>query len=191
MGWYQFATRFVTNKQVLDVGCGLGDGLRVLARYAARVQGQDLDDRLAASNIVIGELGTIEDNSYDIVTAIDVIEHVAAPIDFLKDCFRIAREGVFLSTPNWTASRCKWPYHLREYTPAQFAALLEQFGAVTLFKGNCCGCEVYPVKYPPLYFVLNYFRNNAVTAFPTRCINHVLPKSCKIGSSNAAWIWLK
>jgi SAM-dependent methyltransferase len=190
LGWYRFALQFVEGRRVLDVGCGLGEGTRILQRNANVAHGQDLDERLQAPGRVIGPLHAIETSSYDVVVTIDVIEHVDDPVQFLKDCARIARLGIFLSTPNWTASRCQWPYHLREYTPQQFLTLLDPFGRVRLFKGSCSGDEAYEVKYPRAQFFLNSVRNWPPTYFPSRALNRILPRNCRIHPSNAAWVSL-
>ncbi|MGE0420512.1 MAG: class I SAM-dependent methyltransferase, partial [Acetobacteraceae bacterium] len=120
MGWYQFAAdHLVAGKSVLDVGCGLGAGLALLAKPARSVKGQDLDPRLARPEVMIGPIEEIQDKSYDVLTCIDVIEHIEQDEAFVQQMGRVARETVFVSTPNWTASRCQWPYHVREYTPRQ------------------------------------------------------------------------
>jgi SAM-dependent methyltransferase len=190
LGWYAFATRFVAGKTVLDIGCGLGDGLAILRRTATLVRGQDLDPRLAAPDRLILPIAEIPDRSYDVVVSIDVIEHVEDPPSFLGDCARIACEGFFLSTPNWSASRCAWPYHLREYTPEQFEDLLKPYGDVTLFKGDSPGDEVYPIQHRWIHHRFNDMRNWDPTYLPSRVINRLLPRRYRIFSSNAAWVKL-
>ena len=188
LGWYAFAAGYVHGKSVLDVGCGLGEGLEILEQHAAVARGQDLDPRLAAPNILVGDVAELDDKSYDVLVSIDVIEHVEHPAEFLAQLTRVAREGFFLSTPNWTASRCQWPYHLREYTPREFETLLQPFGRVQLLKGSCSGSEVYPVRNRVTYHALNALRVWLPTAFLTRCLNRLLPAAFKIHSSNAAWV---
>src|SRR5215510_2620231 len=74
--WYRFALRFARGMHVLDVGAGLGEGMRILQQEAAVAEGQDLDPRLAERGIRITTIEAIPDASYDVVTSIDVIEHV-------------------------------------------------------------------------------------------------------------------
>ncbi len=186
--WYKFARRYVRGKSVLDVGCGLGDGLRILQEEAVLAEGQDLDPRLARSDVKIVDISEIPDQGYDVVTSMDVIEHVEDPPAFLRHLARIARVGFFLTTPNWTASRCHWPFHLREYTPREFAELLRPVGDVVLFKGTCSGSVIHEVRHPLAYYRLNDFRNWWPTALLTRCVNRLLPSPFKIHSSNAAWV---
>ena len=191
LGWYAFARRFARGKAVLDVGCGLGDGLRLLKDVAATALGQDLDPRLAGPDVQIVDVARIAARSYDVVVSIDVVEHVADPGAFVALLARIAREGVFLTTPNWTASRCRWPYHLREYTPREFEELLRPHGRVELYKGTPDGSAVYPVRLPAAYHAFNALRNRGATAFAARCVNRLLPAPCRIHSHNAAWLLLE
>ena len=191
IGWYQFvAHTFAPGKTLLDAGCGLGDGLAILEEKASMVRGQDLDPRLARPNVLIQPLEEFQAKSFDVVTSFDVVEHVEDPVGFLGQLARIAREGFFLSTPNWTASRCQWPYHIREYTPSEFFALLAPFGKVHLFKGTSFGDKVYPVKHLKSYFLLNRLRNWRLTAFGARCWGYLLPPHRKIHNHNAAWVEL-
>lgn len=190
MGWYEFATQIIQGKKVLDAGCGLGNGVKVLRRVNPEVLGQDLDPRLKADWNIIVPLHDIPAKSFDVVTSIDVIEHVEDDKGFLAQLCRIAREAVFVTTPNWTISRCQWPYHLREYTPRELELMLEPYGTVRLFKGNGPGSIVYPVRYPTSYHVTNMLRAARLSAFPTRCINHVLPESWRILGHNAALLTL-
>jgi 2-polyprenyl-6-hydroxyphenyl methylase/3-demethylubiquinone-9 3-methyltransferase len=103
-------------KTALDVGCGAGLLAEPLARMGAKVtavdaapeciavardhaigQGLQIDYRAAGVETVTGK--------YDLVTAMEVIEHVADPQDFIDALAkRLAKGGLLiLSTPNKTA----------------------------------------------------------------------------------------
>ena len=103
-------------KAALDVGCGAGLLAEPLARLGARVtavdaapelieaarahaagQGLKIDYRAAAVEQIEGQFG--------LITAMEVIEHVADPASFLAAiAARLAPEGLLiLSTPNKTA----------------------------------------------------------------------------------------
>jgi SAM-dependent methyltransferase len=189
LAWYRFAARFAQGKSVLDAGCGLGLGLDILRTAASRAEGQDLDPRLSRPGIHIGDLQTVASKSFDLVVSIDVVEHVEDDAGFVRQLARIARQAIFLTTPNWTITRCTWPYHLREYTPAEFQKLLSPVGKVQLFKGNGPGTEVFPVRNPSTYFALNAARAQGTTAFATRCLSRfLLPKAARLHSHNAALV---
>lgn len=103
-------------KRALDVGCGAGLLAEPLARLGAAVTGVDpaqelveaarehsavqalqIDYRAAAVENVEGE--------FDLITAMEVIEHTADPQQFLRHLVRLLVPGglLILSTPNRTA----------------------------------------------------------------------------------------
>jgi SAM-dependent methyltransferase len=188
LGWYTFASRSIEGKSVLDVGCGTGEGLAILKERADVAHGQDVDERLQSADVFIKPLCEFSDKSYDFVVSVDVIEHIESDESFVADCARIARHGFFLSTPNWTTSRCQWPFHYREYTPREFEKLLSPHGSVQLYKGTPNGAQVFPVKYNGAYHSLNSLRNFPLTSFVTRCVNHILSDERRIHSHIAAWV---
>jgi 2-polyprenyl-6-hydroxyphenyl methylase/3-demethylubiquinone-9 3-methyltransferase len=102
-------------KTALDVGCGAGLLCEPLARLGARVTGIDAApevvavarDHAAAMGLEIDyRNAAVEqiDGRFDLVTSLEVIEHVADPSAFLKSlAARLARGGLLiLSTPNAT-----------------------------------------------------------------------------------------
>jgi SAM-dependent methyltransferase len=189
LAWYRFASRFAAGKSVLDAGCGLGQGTEILRQSARSAKGQDLDPRLQRDGIHIGPLEDVPSKSVDMIVSIDVVEHVEDDVSFIRNLGRIARELVFVTTPNWSITRCAWPYHLREYTPREFETLLGQIGKVTLYKGNGAGTLVYPVTHPSAYHALNGLRQFAPTDFAARCFSRLLlPPSMRLHSHNAALV---
>src|SRR3954465_10157993 len=102
-------------KTALDVGCGAGLLAEPLARLRARVTGVDAAPELiavarehaAARGLAIDyRAGDVQalDGQFDLVTSMEVIEHVANPAAFLKAlAARLAPGGLMiLSTPNAT-----------------------------------------------------------------------------------------
>jgi cyclopropane fatty-acyl-phospholipid synthase-like methyltransferase len=146
-----------------------------------------MDPRLAGADVMIMSISEVENKSFDVVLAIDVIEHVEHPLGFLSELARVARIGVFLTTPNWTASRNRWSYHLREYKPREFQELTKRIGHVTMFKGTQSGSEIHQVRNQQSYFLLNDLRTFIPTALLGRLVNLLLPGPCKIHSTLAAW----
>jgi 2-polyprenyl-6-hydroxyphenyl methylase / 3-demethylubiquinone-9 3-methyltransferase len=100
----------------LDVGCGAGLLCEPLARLGAQVTGVDAaPENVAAakahaaqSGLVIdyraGELATQNLEQFDVVTSMEVIEHVTDPVVFVGDLVRhVKPDGLLiLSTPNRT-----------------------------------------------------------------------------------------
>ena len=109
--------RPLAGKRALDVGCGAGLLCEPLARLGAAVTGVDA----AAENISAaqahalgaglaidyrcGDVGELGLNGYDLVTSLEVLEHVAAPAAFLAALRSAMAPGalMILSTPNRTA----------------------------------------------------------------------------------------
>ena len=102
-------------KTALDVGCGAGLLAEPLARLGARVTGLDASPELiavarahaAATGLEIdyraGEIAK-QEGQFDLITCLEVIEHVADPAAFVKALARRLALGglLILSTPNAT-----------------------------------------------------------------------------------------
>jgi 2-polyprenyl-6-hydroxyphenyl methylase/3-demethylubiquinone-9 3-methyltransferase len=106
----------LTGKTALDVGCGAGLLAQPLARLGAKVTGIDASPELIAVAQDHARRGGFEieyrsgevaelDGQFDLVTCMEVIEHVADPAAFVAALAkRLAPEGLLiLSTPNATA----------------------------------------------------------------------------------------
>jgi 2-polyprenyl-6-hydroxyphenyl methylase/3-demethylubiquinone-9 3-methyltransferase len=105
----------LAGKTALDVGCGAGLLAEPLARLGATVTGLDASPELIAVareharaggieiNYRAGELAELE-GRFDLVTCMEVIEHVADPASFVRMLAeRLAPGGLLImSTPNPT-----------------------------------------------------------------------------------------
>jgi 2-polyprenyl-6-hydroxyphenyl methylase/3-demethylubiquinone-9 3-methyltransferase len=107
--------RPLAGRTALDVGCGAGLLAEPLARMGASVTGIDVAPELiaAAREHAMGQRLEIDyravpveavEGQFDLVTALEVIEHVAEPAAFLRSLSdRLAPGGLLiLSTPNAT-----------------------------------------------------------------------------------------
>jgi len=108
----------LTGKSALDVGCGAGLLCEPLARLGAEVTGVDAapENAQAAAihaegagldiRYIAGEIGAQNIGGFDLVTSMEVIEHVSDKPAFLSELkARLKPDGLLvLSTPNRTAA---------------------------------------------------------------------------------------
>ncbi|MBD1577587.1 MULTISPECIES: bifunctional 2-polyprenyl-6-hydroxyphenol methylase/3-demethylubiquinol 3-O-methyltransferase UbiG [Vibrio] len=104
-------------KTVLDVGCGGGILAESMAKQGAEVTGLDMGaEPLEVARLHALETGTtltyiqstIEDHaeqhpaSYDVVTCMEMLEHVPDPLSVIQACAKLVKPGghVFFSTLN-------------------------------------------------------------------------------------------
>ena len=106
----------LAGKTALDVGCGAGLLAEPLVRLGATVTGLDASFELIAAAQQHARMGGLEINyrsgelselqgQFDLITCMEVIEHVADPAIFIEALARrLAPEGLLiLSTPNATS----------------------------------------------------------------------------------------
>ena len=149
--------RPLLGKRAVDVGCGAGLLCEPLARLGASVTGVDAapeniaaaSAHAAAGGLAIdyrcGDVGTLGLSGYDLVTSMEVIEHVADKPAFIAALVAALADGglLILSTPNRTpqsrlfrvegAERLgmvpRGTHHWADFiTPAERAILLEDAG---------------------------------------------------------------
>ncbi|MEL7730896.1 bifunctional 2-polyprenyl-6-hydroxyphenol methylase/3-demethylubiquinol 3-O-methyltransferase UbiG [Citromicrobium bathyomarinum] len=108
----------LAGKSAVDVGCGAGLLCEPLARLGAQVTGVDAAPENAAAaaahaeaagldiRYMAGEIGSLDLGSFDLVTCMEVIEHVADKPAFIAALVsKLADNGLLiLSTPNRTAA---------------------------------------------------------------------------------------
>ncbi len=90
--------------RILDAGCGSGRTLQELVDYG-QVSGLELNDEAAElargrglGEVMIGRLEALpwEDATFDLITCLDVIEHVPDDITALEELRRVCRPGGWL-----------------------------------------------------------------------------------------------
>jgi 2-polyprenyl-6-hydroxyphenyl methylase / 3-demethylubiquinone-9 3-methyltransferase len=113
LGWIQ--------DKVLDVGCGGGILTEAMARLGASVHGIDLAEKslavarlhqlecsqdicgpLSYEAVSVEDLAAREPGSFDVVTCLEMLEHVPDPESVVRACDRLVKPGgwVFFSTLN-------------------------------------------------------------------------------------------
>jgi len=150
---YAFCRAIVQDKVVLDCGSGEGKGSKAIAMGQPRLL-VAIDRSLPSVRLARGERVApvaadterlpVRGRTTDVVVALEVIEHFANPAAFLSEAARVLRDdGTFIcSTPNRIvrnpltalSDRPLNPWHLREWSPAEFRSLLMTvFGEVEIF----------------------------------------------------------
>ncbi|HSI80952.1 MAG TPA: methyltransferase domain-containing protein [Solirubrobacterales bacterium] len=136
---YAWIAERVRGQRVADLACGEGYGADVLARTAADVVGVDANPeaheharlRYRRENLRF-ERGLVEEFSgpCDAIVFLQTIEHVHEP-GALLERLAAAAQVTYVSTPNRLrlapagAEKSDNPWHLREYTLAEYRELLE------------------------------------------------------------------
>jgi 2-polyprenyl-6-hydroxyphenyl methylase/3-demethylubiquinone-9 3-methyltransferase len=107
----------IAGKKVLDVGCGGGILTESMARAGARAKGVDLSEKalkvadlhglesgvkVEYEYISAEDLALKEPGQYDVVTCMEMLEHVPEPLSIIKACAQLVKPGgrVFFSTLN-------------------------------------------------------------------------------------------
>ncbi len=149
--WFASRTRALLNMMdpvlpgrdlnLLDIGCGAGNMIHHLSRYGT-VKGVEIDPRPVA---VAHERGydvdqgdatqdlAYEDASFDVVTALDVIEHNQDDAAILHEVYRVLKPGghTVVTVP---AFMWLWSHnddinaHIRRYTAGELRGKLEAAG---------------------------------------------------------------
>lgn len=147
---YFLALKYLNNGgRVLDVGFGLGYGMTILSILADEVYGIDVDKNvyeycqknLLIKNPKLKEVSLYDgynikypDNYFEIVTCIDVIEHVENYNTLIREMLRVSKKGVFINTPNRRPEYTnpdgtpKNYWHLREWNFEEFDKIIKKHG---------------------------------------------------------------
>lgn len=165
---YRLALQYAKGAKTMDAASGTGYGCFTLATESASVTGIDISEEAVkfarlnfnADNIefVVGDVLSLpfEDNSFDLVTAFEILEHVTEPEKFLLELRRIVKNDgcIIVSTPN--LEFCKTnepnPFHVKEYTLKEFRQVLAD-----TYKGKIK--LLGQVRYPPKRSLMLYYIN--------------------------------
>jgi SAM-dependent methyltransferase len=96
--------------RLLEIGCGNGSRMSIFARRGWVVEGQEIDPdaarvvRARGHRVHEGLLENVglQAETYDVVIADHVIEHVIDPLSLVRECYRVLKPGgrIILAAPN-------------------------------------------------------------------------------------------
>jgi SAM-dependent methyltransferase len=146
---YHWAAGLSAGKDVLEVGCGAGQGLGYVARSARRVIGGDYTDALvrAARRQYEGRLPLLRldaqalpfaAGSFDIVLLFEAIYYLPDAVRFVAECARVLRDGgrlLICSANCETGAFNPSPFSTRYLTARELQRMLEDAGFRTELFG--------------------------------------------------------
>ncbi len=149
---YELARKHAQGKDVLEVACGAGMGLGLLARTARRLVGGDIDERnLAIARQTYGSRHNVEikqfdaqdlpfpDASFDVVILYEALYYIPSADAFFREARRVLRPGgtLLISTVN-----CRWgefnpsPFSVKYLDAAELAESLARHGFEVEIRGG-------------------------------------------------------
>jgi SAM-dependent methyltransferase len=146
---YAFAAGFCDGKRVLEVACGIGQGLGLLGRRAARVFGGDYDARLLAGarrhyreRVGLVRLDAqalpFADRSFDVVILFEAIYYIVRPERFVGEARRILDRAGTLIVCSANPERADFnpsPFSTRYLSARELAELMRAEGFATQLAG--------------------------------------------------------
>lgn len=169
-----------SNKEVLEVGCGVGILLKQIMNNQNKVTGIDISSFAVSLLEKEGMRGIqsvlpsipLEDNSFDIVVGTEILEHVDNDKELLIQCNRVCKNGgkiIFVVPDNCLGPDAEQE-HMRKYTFDEFKEVLSSISKevsvqrftdrfVTNFRG-----ETVNIAIPLLMgVIIKEEKNNAKT----------------------------
>ena len=177
--------KFGQNKKLLDIGCSYGFFMDVAKKFGWDVYGCELSKKQSAyafsnhknvCNKMISECN-FKENYFDVIVLYDVLEHVASPLNFIRECTSFLRKGgaIVITTPDYSSLSAKlmgrfWinfaRMHLYYFTPSTIKNLFDKSGleiikSVRHKRVARLGVIIkWLSKFPVLYSVANIFFGN-------------------------------
>jgi SAM-dependent methyltransferase len=179
----------------LDFGCGLG-GLVRYARDTGFRQVYGYDEGYAAAwaadhglPVLDQDTLTHHENTFDVVTAIEVVEHTPDPVGLMKEISALLKPGgvLFLTTGNAEPHRdslIKWSYvrpdiHVSYFEPRTLTELYNRVGLEPLAAGYLSGYDDI-IRYKVLKTLRLSSRNIFERVVPWRLASRVVDRRHRI-----------
>jgi ubiquinone/menaquinone biosynthesis C-methylase UbiE len=139
---YHWAAGFCAGKDVVEVACGSGQGLGILAATSASLEAGDISSKILdiprrhyGSRVKLTEFDAqalpFADRSKDVIILFEAIYYVPDAARFVAECRRVLRPGgaVLIATANKDLKDFNpSPYSNRYYGAAELSALFREHG---------------------------------------------------------------
>jgi len=143
---YHLAKPFIKGN-LLELGCGEGRGVELLAPLATSYTGIDkikmvidkLKNKFPAYEFLDGVFPPFqfESDSFDTIVTFQVIEHIKNDRAFIEEIHRVLKPGgqALITTPNIKMTLSRNPWHEREYTAEQLEEMCKHYFNQVEMKG--------------------------------------------------------
>jgi len=178
---YRFACDFCEGKDVLEVACGAGQGLGLLAKKAKRVFGGDFTEKLLRGGMRYyrGRIPFIrldahylpfKNESFDVILLYEALYYLSKPEIFFSEVKRLLRKGgillIAMVNKDWKEFNPS-PYSTHYFSVPELEELLKRYGFQAKFFA------AFPVSSKGIKGkVLSEIRKMAVSL-------HLIPKTMK------------
>jgi hypothetical protein len=138
--WHSWIAEFTIGKRVLDVGSGVSTVKEdLLALGTASVTTQDPCDWCPTDLHLPVEALVLAGQTWDVVTCLDVFEHIVDYGRFARSLVALADHSVIITTPGGHITRNVNVNHYHEFLPNEVVQLFEAAGArlhsIRFFQG--------------------------------------------------------
>lgn len=131
----------LSGQKVIDIGCGAGLMLKCLERYGTTIgvdlsmQALEFCGKRGSTKLCQADAASLpfKDNSFDLITSLDLIEHLEGDKKALTEFLRILKPEGFLvlTVPAFHFAWSYWDevhHHKRRYTVKKLSAILADIG---------------------------------------------------------------
>ncbi|MFT4033341.1 MAG: class I SAM-dependent methyltransferase [Siphonobacter sp.] len=168
---------------LLEIGCGTGRGVGVLAPSVEHYTGIDKNEPLMLKlsqeypdfkfiDMFLPPLQHIPDNQFDYVVTFQVIEHIEDDDFFIREAYRVLKPGgkLILTTVNKKYSLTRNPWHVREYLASELKNLILKYFSKIQTKGIHGNQKVWD------YYEQNKKSVGRITRFDILNLQYRLPR---------------